>query len=57
MKDKNPNAWKVAQELAVIAAQEAHETFPERFTGRTDQEIINEIARVVQQTEKEGIGK
>ena len=43
--------------LAVIAAQEARETFPERFTGRNDQEIINEITRVVQQTEKEGIGK
>ena len=48
---------KVYGTLAVIAAQEARETFPERFTGRTDQEIINEIASVVQQTEKEGIGK
>ena len=48
---------KVYNVLAAIAAQEARETFPERFTGRTDQEIINEIASVVQQAEKEGIRK
>ena len=48
---------KVYGTLAVIAAQEARETFPERLTGRTDQEIINEIASVVQQAEKEGIRK
>ncbi len=48
---------KVYNALAAIAAQEAREAFPERFTGRTDQEIINEIASVVQQAEKEGIGK
>lgn len=48
-KSKYLNVWKVTQELArckhpekvlsalaVIAAQEAWEAFPERFTGRTD---------------------
>jgi len=33
--------------LAAEAAQEARETFPEFFTGKTDQEIINEIAATV----------
>ena len=32
---------------------EARATFPERFTGRTDREIVNEIAGVVRRTEKE----
>ena len=59
-KSKYPNVWKVAQKLtrckhpekvlnalAAITVQEARETFPERFIGKTDQEIINEIAAVV----------
>lgn len=33
-------------ELAAQVAQEARETFPELFTGKTDQEIINKIAEV-----------
>ena len=32
---------------------EARATFPERFTGRTDREIVNEIAEVVRRAEKE----
>ena len=35
---------------------EAREAFPERFTGKTDQEIINEIAGVVQRAEKTAQG-
>lgn len=31
---------------------EARTVFPERFTGRTDREIVNEIAAVVQQYER-----
>lgn len=31
---------------------EARTVFPERFTGRTDREIVNEIAEVVQQYER-----
>lgn len=32
---------------------EAREAFPERFTGKTNQEIINEIAGVVQRAEED----
>ena len=31
---------------------EARETFPERFTGKTDREIVKEIAGVVQRAER-----
>lgn len=36
--------------LAALAAQEARATFPERFSGKTDQEVINEIADVVRRS-------
>lgn len=33
---------------------EARAAFPERFTGRTDREIVNEIAGVVRRAETKG---
>ena len=35
---------------------EAREAFPERFTGKTDREIVKEIAGVVQRAEKAAQG-
>ena len=34
--------------------REARDTFPERFAGKTDQAIINEIAAVVRKAEATG---
>lgn len=33
--------------LASAVAQDARETFPEYFAGKSDQEVINEIAETV----------
>lgn len=33
--------------LASAVAQDARETFPEYFAGKSDQEVINEIAEAV----------
>ncbi len=36
-----------ARAIAASVAQEARETFPEYFTGKTDWEILNEIVATV----------
>lgn len=35
--------------------REARDTFPERFSGKTDQEVVNEIATVVRMAEAAGV--
>ena len=37
----------VQEQLRDATVAEARETFPERFTGKTDQEVVVEIATVV----------
>lgn len=42
----------VQKQLRDATVAEARETFPERFTGKTDREIVKEIAGVVQRAER-----
>lgn len=42
--------------LVAQVCSEARETFPERFTGKTDREIVKEIAVVVQRAERAAQG-
>ena len=46
----------VQKQLRDETVVEARETFPERFTGKTDQEVVQEIAGVVQRAERAAQG-
>lgn len=52
---QNPQAVYNAPLSLASVIREARDTFPERFFGKTDQEVINEIATVVRMAEAAGV--
>lgn len=52
---QNPQAVHNALMLLAPIISEVRDTFPERFTGKTDQEVVNEIATVVRMAEAAGV--
>ena len=45
---------ETSDKLLKSAIDEARATFPERFAGKSSQEIVNEIAAVVRRAERKG---
>lgn len=46
---------ETSDKLLKSVIDEARATFPERFAGKSSQEIVNEIAAVVRRAERKGV--